>query len=173
MTEKQENILKAALMLFATQGYAATSTNKVAKAAGVSEGLIFRHFGNKEGLLNAILEMASAAMQQKMAAVVMASDPKEILSKLFEMLFSIQESEYEMWKLVYALKWQTDSYDAAKYASLKLVLNNAFEKLGYDDPAAETELIFMIMDGVATSFLLHPPENKSDILRALKKKYRL
>lgn len=173
MTAKQENILKAALMLFATQGYAATSTSKVAKAAGVSEGLIFRHFGNKEGLLNAILQMASEAMQQKMTAVVMASDPKEILTKLFEMLFSIKESEHEMWKLVYALKWQTDSYDAAKYASLKLILNNAFEKLGYDDPAAETELVFMIMDGIATSFLLHPPENKSDILKALKLKYQL
>ena len=103
----------------------------------------------------------------------MASNPKEILTKLFEMLFSIQESEHEMWKLVYALKWQTDSYDESKYASLKLVLSNAFEKLGYEDPAAETELVFMIMDGVATSFLLHPPENKSDILKALKIKYEL
>ncbi|MDA9121396.1 TetR/AcrR family transcriptional regulator [Flavobacteriales bacterium] len=173
MTEKQESILKAALMLFATQGYASTSTSKVAKAAGVSEGLIFRHFGNKEGLLNAILEMASQAMEQKMATVVMAPSPKEILTRLFEMLFSIQESEHEMWKLVYALKWQTDSYDESKYASLKLVLSNAFEKLGYEDPAAETELVFMIMDGVATSFLLHPPENKSDILKALKIKYEL
>ena len=173
MTEKQENILKAALQLFATQGYASTSTSKVAKAAGVSEGLIFRHFGNKEGLLNAILEMASEAMQQKMAAVVMASEPKEVLRKLFEMPFSIEESEYEMWKLVYALKWQTDSYDASKYASLKLVLNNAFEQLGYDDPAAETELVLMILDGIATSLLLHPPANRSDILKALKTKYEL
>ena len=173
MTEKQENILKAALKLFAQEGYASTSTSKVAKVAGVSEGLIFRHFGNKEGLLNAILEMASEVMQQKMAAVVMTSDPKEMLSKLFEMLFSIEESEYEMWKLVYALKWQTDSYDASKYDSLKLVLNNAFEKLGYEDPAAETELVLMIMDGVATCFLLHPPSNKTEILIALKKKYDL
>ena len=44
MTEKQENILKAALQLFAKEGFYATSTSKVAKLAGVSEGLIFRHF---------------------------------------------------------------------------------------------------------------------------------
>lgn len=173
MTEKQENILKAALQLFATQGYAATSTSKVAKAAGVSEGLIFRHFGNKEGLLNAILEMASEAMQQKMAAVIMTSNPKEMLTKLFDTLFSISESEHEMWKLVYALKWQTDSYDATKYDSMRVVFANAFEKLGYEDPKAEAELLFMVMDGIATSFLLHPPSNKMDILKALKKKYEL
>ncbi len=55
MTEKQEKILQSALELFAKEGFHATSTNKVAKHAGVSEGLIFRHFGNKEGLLQAIL----------------------------------------------------------------------------------------------------------------------
>ena len=37
MTEKQEKILQAALQLFAKEGYHATSTNKVAKLAGVSE----------------------------------------------------------------------------------------------------------------------------------------
>ena len=42
MTEKQEQILKTALQLFAEKGYDGTSTAKVAKAAGVSEGLIFQ-----------------------------------------------------------------------------------------------------------------------------------
>ena len=51
MTEKQENILNTALELFAKDGYDATSTSKIAKCAGVSEGLIFRHYGSKDGLL--------------------------------------------------------------------------------------------------------------------------
>ena len=87
MTEKQINILKAALRLFATQGYYATSTSKVAKAAGVSEGLIFRHFGNKEGLLNAIMEMANEKTQHKMGAIVLTPDPKELLSKLIRLFW--------------------------------------------------------------------------------------
>lgn len=173
MTEKQENIVNSALRLFATQGYASTSTSKVAKEAGVSEGLIFRHFGNKEGLLNAIMAMASEHMQRNMGAVMMISDPKEMLSKLFDMLFSVQESEQELWKLMYALKWQMDSYDASKYDPLKLALNNAFKQLGYADPEAETELLLMIMDGAMTSFLLHPPTNKLNILQALRLKYEL
>lgn len=37
--------------LFAEHGFTATSTRKVARAADVSEGLIFHHFGNKQGLL--------------------------------------------------------------------------------------------------------------------------
>ena len=56
MTDKQLNILKIALQLFANEGFHATSTSRIAKEAGVSEGLIFRHFINKEGLLRAILK---------------------------------------------------------------------------------------------------------------------
>lgn len=173
MTEKQENILKAALKLFATEGYASTSTSKVAKAAGVSEGLIFRHFGNKEGLLKAILEHAHESGKHMMADIVMTSDPAVLVEKMLELPFNIDEEQHEMWRLIYALKWQTDQYDSASQEPLKLALRNAFEKLGYADPDAEVEIILMFMDGAATSFLLHPPTNKTEILKALKSKYKL
>ena len=43
---------------FARWGYEAASTNRVAEAAQVAKGLVFRHFGSKEGLFNAVLERA-------------------------------------------------------------------------------------------------------------------
>ena len=46
MTDKKENILKSALELFANEGVNATSTNRIAIKANVSEGLIFKHFKN-------------------------------------------------------------------------------------------------------------------------------
>ncbi len=45
------HISRVAMELFADHGYSATSTRKIAKVAGVSEGLIFHHFGTKLGLL--------------------------------------------------------------------------------------------------------------------------
>jgi len=173
MTEKQENILKAALKLFATEGYASTSTSKVAKAAGVSEGLIFRHFTNKEGLLNAILDKSAEAAKGMFAQIVMTTDPKEVIRKVLELPFSIEKDQSEMWRLTYALKWQTDNYDASGLQPVRLILVDAFTKLGYEDPEAEAELIFMFMDGSATAILLHEPENKLDVLKALKSKYNL
>ncbi|MEJ6750428.1 MAG: helix-turn-helix domain-containing protein, partial [Bacteroidia bacterium] len=44
MTDKQVAILQTALELFSNKGFYAVSTNLIAKEAGVSEGLIFRHF---------------------------------------------------------------------------------------------------------------------------------
>ena len=173
MTEKQENILKAALQLFAQEGFSATSTSKVAKAAGVSEGLIFKHFGNKEGLLAAIMDEGKQSVKVKMAEVVMASEPKDVIRKMLELPFNIDSSEYEMWRLIYALKWQTDKYDSSWANPVRLVLTDAFTKLGYQNPKVETDLLFMLMDGAATTLLLHTPENKNEILIALKKKYQL
>lgn len=173
MTEKQENILKAALKLFAQEGYASTSTSKVAKAAGVSEGLIFRHFTNKEGLLDAIVKQTEEASKMLLADVVLASDPKEVIRKILELPFKIEKADYEMWRLTYALKWQTDRYNAMSQEPIKLALRSAFEKLGYENPAAEAELIYMFIDGAATALLLHEPERKMDILKSLKSKYNL
>src|SRR5665213_3996349 len=43
-------IVKAALPLFARKGYAETATRELARAAGVSEPLLYRHFPSKEAL---------------------------------------------------------------------------------------------------------------------------
>lgn len=55
MTEKQINILKAAVEVFAEKGYAASSTSEIAQKAGVAEGTIFRHYKTKKDLLLSIV----------------------------------------------------------------------------------------------------------------------
>lgn len=54
-TEKQQRIVEAAVKMFAEKGYANTSTSEIAKAAGVAEGTIFRHYGTKDNLLLSII----------------------------------------------------------------------------------------------------------------------
>jgi len=53
---KQEALIQAALGLFATKGYEATTTREIAAAAGCAEGLIHRYFRGKAGLLPALVE---------------------------------------------------------------------------------------------------------------------
>jgi AcrR family transcriptional regulator len=49
--ETRTRILKAALKLFARQGYDGTTTRDLAEKAGVAEGTLFRHFTNKKAIL--------------------------------------------------------------------------------------------------------------------------
>lgn len=51
---RKEAIVKAALPLFAHQGFARTTTRQLAAAAGVSEALLYKHFPSKESIYSAI-----------------------------------------------------------------------------------------------------------------------
>lgn len=173
MTEKQEKILDVALKMFAEKGYHATSTSKVAREAGVSEGLIFRHFGNKDGLLQAIMESGRERATALYANILNQGDPKEVLKSVIEMPFSIGQDQYYFWKLLYGLKWQADVYDDTMSKPLREALTRTFTKLGYSDPVAETELIMMMIDGAAVAVLLRKPQNLDAVKDALLAKYDL
>jgi AcrR family transcriptional regulator len=51
----RDRLLQTALELFASQGITATTTRQIAEQAGVNEVTLFRQFGNKEGLLRAVI----------------------------------------------------------------------------------------------------------------------
>lgn len=54
--ERRDKILKAAISLFSQGGFAGTTTRQIARKAGISEALLFRHFPRKERLYDAILQ---------------------------------------------------------------------------------------------------------------------
>ncbi|NCA80268.1 MAG: TetR/AcrR family transcriptional regulator, partial [Sphingobacteriia bacterium] len=54
MTDKQINIMSAAIEIFAKKGYSATTTSEIAKRAGVGEGTIFHYYKTKKDLLLSI-----------------------------------------------------------------------------------------------------------------------
>jgi AcrR family transcriptional regulator len=53
---KKQALIVAALKLFASKGYDATTTREIAASAGCAEGLIHRYFNGKAGLLPALME---------------------------------------------------------------------------------------------------------------------
>lgn len=55
--EARRLLLDAARELFARQDYRRTTTREIAEAAGVTEYLLFRHFGSKAGLFREALVM--------------------------------------------------------------------------------------------------------------------
>jgi AcrR family transcriptional regulator len=67
----RERLLKAAMRLFASRGYAATSVRDIVSAAGVTAPSLYHHFGNKEGLFLAIMRVNQAriaAVEQEVLA---------------------------------------------------------------------------------------------------------
>jgi AcrR family transcriptional regulator len=59
MSSTRDRLIQSALELFTAQGVGNTTTRSIAERAEVNEVTLFRHFGNKHGLLLAVLEDAS------------------------------------------------------------------------------------------------------------------
>jgi len=74
-----------ALGLFAERGFVGTSIRDIAKATGLSISNIYHHFGNKEGLLLAILKTASERLLRELReASNQPGTPMERFTKLVQ-----------------------------------------------------------------------------------------
>lgn len=78
--DTRKRIISAALQLFGQVGYAEATTRRIARAAGVNEVTLFRHFGNKKGLLTACVEAFNeSGFAARFEAELAGSYPEDIL----------------------------------------------------------------------------------------------
>jgi AcrR family transcriptional regulator len=75
--ERRDQILDASLALFARRGFSATKTRDVARAAGVSEAMVFKLFPDKEGLYRALIERKIAEAEAALPLARVAGSREE------------------------------------------------------------------------------------------------
>lgn len=71
---RREQILAAAAEVFGRRGYTGTTTDQVARAAGISQPYVVRMFGSKETLFIEVLERARLALLSAFREVVTHHD---------------------------------------------------------------------------------------------------
>src|SRR5437764_7014042 len=69
--DKRQQILSAAVRVFAAQGYEATRVGDIAKEAGVAYGLVYHYYKSKEAVLEAVFREAWGRL---LAAVALAEE---------------------------------------------------------------------------------------------------
>jgi len=173
MISKKDKILEAALRLFANEGYNATSTSKISKVAAVSEGLIFRHFENKKGLLNALNKIAEQRVAEIFMPILMENDAREVIRKIIKLPFSdaIKKEEYNFWRLQYKLKWEPEYYNPQKMQPLIDKLTTAFQVLNYDTPHLEARFLTQTLDTLSIGVLRDGLEQQLPLEQLLLSKY--
>jgi AcrR family transcriptional regulator len=77
-------ILEGAFALFAEKGFAGATTREIAERADVNEVTIFRHFGSKESLFQAVIELYSpvAMLTEELAERLTGDDVRANLTHL-------------------------------------------------------------------------------------------
>lgn len=76
--ERRAQILAAALAVFGAKGYVGTTTDDVARAAGISQPYVVRLFGTKENLFVAALDDALDRLLASFTAAAEGAPPGEL-----------------------------------------------------------------------------------------------
>jgi AcrR family transcriptional regulator len=92
-----DRILVAARALFSSQGYEHATTSAIARTAGTSESQLIKHFGSKEGLLEAIFEQAWQRISRGLIpALAQAKTPFDKLRTLADVLIDSFEEDKDL-----------------------------------------------------------------------------
>ena len=72
--ETREKVIQAAAACVAEEGFASANTNRIVERAGVTWGVLQHHFGDKSGLLDAVLERGMQELEAGFEALVIEGD---------------------------------------------------------------------------------------------------
>ena len=92
-TPVRERLLEAAKILFSIHGFENTSTAVIARHANTSESQLIKHFGSKEGLLEAIFDHGWQNLEFISQAVRVLPSPADKLRMIFELVLQALERD--------------------------------------------------------------------------------
>jgi TetR/AcrR family transcriptional regulator len=98
--DTRQQILQAALRLFAHSGYAGASVQGIVDAAKVTKPVLYYHFGNKEGLYSALIEWAAdERLRRSQAAAARGRNLTEKFTEVLATTFEFVRENKELTRL--------------------------------------------------------------------------
>ena len=105
-----DRILLAAKRQFAQNGYDNTSTVAIAREAGTSESQLMKHFGNKQGLLLAVLELGWIGVGERCATINSSSPAERLIAVLKAITIEFEnDPEFKVLAVLEARRVRKDS----------------------------------------------------------------
>lgn len=136
----RERLERAALELFAEQGYDATSVAQIADRAGLTKSSFFRHFADKREVLSAGQDILADLFSQGIRAASPSATPIECVSAALQaaaVVFTPQRrSVMPLRREVIAANSELQERELLKRARLASVVAEALRARGTDETAA-------------------------------------
>lgn len=170
--DRKQKISEVALNLFAHKGYRSTTTQLISQEAGVSEALIFKHFGSKEQLLTYIIKNGYKRIIEQNRGMMQEKDPREFIFKIIELPYKLVTDEPDFWQLQSRLMFMDISgkQHADFIKPVYALLVKAFRELEYKKPEKETELLLLLVDAL-WKLKITEPEKIKEMQVFIKSKY--
>jgi TetR/AcrR family fatty acid metabolism transcriptional regulator len=99
--DKRDRILKAAIKVFAKNGFYATRVSEIAKAAGVADGTIYLYFKNKDDVLITIFEEGITRLLTILRDVAESREPFENrITRIIELQLGLLEEQRDLAEVI-------------------------------------------------------------------------
>ena len=160
--ESRERILRAALLLFARQGYEATPIRAIAKEARISQGLMYNYFAGKDELLRAIFSRSMADARKAFVPAPVEAPAADRVEALIRGSLALVGRNVEFWRLTYSLRMQPSVLQGgaeeirAWSDALRREIESVLGAASVPDAAVEAAVLFALIDGVAQHHAMAP-----------------
>lgn len=160
---KKQQILEAALKIFAAHGYNGATINMIAKEAKIAKGLMYSYYESKEKLVEELIffgmQKAALLLQEK---PVSALTSKKAFEESLRNMINLFLQEKNFWRLYTMLALQPNL--AAKFKKEAIAFLEQymgmymvyFQKKKSKNPMAEAMLFGAIIDGLMFDLLVAP-----------------
>jgi AcrR family transcriptional regulator len=164
----RRRILAAAGELVAAHGAEGLSMNAVAAAAGVGKGTIFRRFGDREGLLHALLDEDTIDLQNQFLSgpppLGPGAPPAERLEAFMVAFVRFEAAHLE---LLLAAEQGHIGADGSALTSFRLHVSWLLEQI---DPSLDAPLVAdMVLNSVSSRVIRHAHRAPGDSTAALER----
>lgn len=172
----KKKVLTTALKLFANNGFHATTTAKIAKQAGVSEGTIYKYFSSKDDLLAKLIQPILAEIKDNFFSNL---DDKHDLTTLIEFVVTDRinfiEVNFDFIRLIFQEVLTGQLKDKSYHAFFTVnddvlsklkKLQTSFPEINQELTPAQLARIFIgpILTYILQNKLLGLPVNESDLV---------
>lgn len=161
---RRQQIMDAALELFAIEGYGHCTISNLAKHAGISKGLMYNYFDSKEELLAAIIEHGLNVMMDLFDPDHNGVLKSEELVEFIRKVFSAMRSDQEFWILFFSVILQPGVRELLKEKPIfeymeqfTSMLMEYFEKKGFEDPYLEIITFSALIEGLGVLLIYTYP----------------
>jgi AcrR family transcriptional regulator len=115
--ERRQALVETAVRVFSEGSYRGTTTAEIARAAGVSEPILYRHFASKRDLYLAALDLVWAQAREAWeAALAEAPDVRSALETVGRGHFAVRDCKHQLSELwIQALSEASDDPDLREH----------------------------------------------------------
>jgi len=104
-SERRRQIIDAAATIFSQKGFSGATTKEIAAKAGINEALIFRHFGGKDALHDAVVEdrfedIGNTELRSELRQAAERKDDEAVFRTAATILFHRYQSERDVLRIL-------------------------------------------------------------------------